>query len=81
MKDQTSVYYTQCFSTDMGKVVLSNMLIEAGFFKHTKTLEEQAVENFMKTVLCKCGVYDDNRAMEHVNNFMNMRVDYGKEES
>jgi hypothetical protein len=33
------------------------MLLEGGFFKYTKTLEEQAVQNFLKTVLSKTGRY------------------------
>ena len=45
------------FSSDAGQRVLADMLLDGGFFKHNKTLEEQAVENFLKTVLAKTGKY------------------------
>ncbi len=72
--DNTVVDYRRCFSTDAGKRVLGNMLMEAKFFDYTKTLEEQAVENFMKTVLTKCGSYHVDNIDEYVNNLMTMRI-------
>ena len=49
--------YNIFFETDKGQRVLANMLLEGGFFKHNKTEGEMAVENFLKTVLCKTGRY------------------------
>jgi hypothetical protein len=42
---------------ERGQRVLANMLLEGGFFRVTKTLEEQAVQNFLKVVLSKTGRY------------------------
>ena len=73
--DHTVVAYRQCFSTDAGKQVLANMLIEAKFFDYITTPEEQAVENFMKTVLTKCGSYNVDNIDEYVRNLMNMKME------
>lgn len=73
--DHTVVAYRQCFSTDAGKLVLANMLMEAHFFEYTTTPEEQAVENFMKTVLTKCGSYHIDNLPEYVTNLMNMKLE------
>lgn len=35
------------------------MMAEAGFFEVLKTPEQQAVENFMKTILSKIGRYPE----------------------
>lgn len=75
MDDNTTVFYRRCFSTDDGQRVLSNMLLEAGFFEELKTSEEQAVENFMKVVLTKCGSYGVNNLPEYVRNLMNMKME------
>ncbi len=50
------------------------MLCEAKFFDHAHTPEEQAVENFMKTILCKCGCYSAKHVDEYVGNLMTMRL-------
>ena len=78
--DVTDVMYRQCFQTDIGKRVLANMMIEAGWFSHNKTPEEQAVENFVKTILCKCGSYSANHVDEYVTKLMSMSVDYNQSE-
>ena len=70
-QDATEVIYRQTFTTDAGRRVLSNMLCEGKFFKHCKTPEEQAVENFLKTVLSKCGCFDDNKSVDVVNALLN----------
>lgn len=49
--------YNIFFETDAGQRVLANMLLEGGFFKHNKTPEEQAVGNYLKTILSKTGRY------------------------
>ncbi len=49
--------YSIFFETDKGQRVLANMLLEGGFFRHTKTEGEQAVQNYLKTLLCKTGRY------------------------
>ena len=73
--DHTVVAYRQCFSTDAGKQVLANMLMEAKFFDYTTTPEEQAVENFMKTVLTKCGSYHVENLPEYVRKLMEMKLE------
>lgn len=56
---QLKIDYRQCFSTLSGKMVLTDILIDAGYFDDDlKTSEEIAVENFVKTILHKMGVYD-----------------------
>ena len=64
-KDGTVDYYRQCFATAHGRMTLTNMLIEAGFFKHNKTYEELAVENFMKTVITKTGLFYGSKGFEN----------------
>ena len=54
-RDKTVDCYRVCFNTPDGKRVLANLLMEAKFFEYTKTPEEQAVENFVKTILTKTG--------------------------
>lgn len=49
--------YNIFFETDKGQRVLANMLLEGGFFRHTKTEGEQAVQNYLKTILAKTGRY------------------------
>ena len=73
--DHTVVAYRQCFSTDAGKLVLANMLMESKFFDYTTTPEEQAVENFVKTILTKCGSYCVENIDEYVTNLMNMKME------
>lgn len=73
--DNTVVDYRRCFSTDVGQRVLGNMLVEAKFFEYTETPEEQAVENFVKTILTKCGSYDIKNMSEYVRNLMNMKME------
>ncbi len=64
-KDGTVDYYRRCLSSADGRMVLANMLTEAGFFKHVKTYEELAVENFMKTVLTKVGIFYGTKGFEN----------------
>jgi hypothetical protein len=49
--------YSRTFETEWGQRVLANMMTEAGMFKLNHTPEDQAVENFMKTILAKTGRY------------------------
>lgn len=77
--DATVNIYRQCFQTETGKRVLANLMVECGWFNHNKTTEEQAVENFVKTILCKCGFYDANHVDEYVTKLMSMSVDYTKQ--
>jgi len=59
MKNQLRMDYRTCFSTGSGKMVLTDLLMEAGFFDDDlKNIEELAVENFVKKILHKMGVYD-----------------------
>ena len=66
--------YTTFFTTESGQRVLADMLLEGGFFKLNTTPEEQAVENFLKTVLTKTGkfpiegVSDARRIISYVSN-------------
>ena len=79
MTDGTSNIYRRCFNTDVGKRVLANLMLEAKFFQHTETPEEQAVSNFVKTILSKCGCYDPNNVDEYVTKLMELRVEYQNE--
>lgn len=48
-----------CLSTGSGRVFLTNLLMEGGFFDDDlSTLEELAVRNFLVKILHKMGVYD-----------------------
>ena len=62
--DPIEIYYRQCFGTGSGKIVLKNLLMEAGLFDQLETSEELAVENFAKTILHKMGEYGDARRNE-----------------
>jgi hypothetical protein len=65
--------YCSFFESDAGQRVLADMLLEGGFFKLNGTPEEQAVQNFLKTVLAKTGKYpiegvaDVSRLVSFVN--------------
>lgn len=73
--DTTEIDYKRTFSTDSGRRVLGNMLVEAKFFSETHTPEEQAVENFMKIVLAKCGTYRIANIDEYVLNVLKMQME------
>ncbi len=63
-----------CFlGSDAGKRTLANMLTEAKFFDLTHTLEEQAVENFMKIILGWTGSYpvENKSSKEIIDSFVN----------
>ncbi len=64
-KDATVDFYRRGYGTADGRKILANMLMEAGFFKHVKTYEELAVENFMKTVLTKAGIFYGSDGFEN----------------
>ena len=50
--------YRRCFSTAEGRLVLGNLLANAGVFDtNIKTPEELAVENFAKGILENMGLY------------------------
>ena len=66
MSDQTEIYYRGCFSTGSGKIVLKNLLMEARLFEQNVTPEQQAVENFAKTILYKIGDYGDVKQNERL---------------
>jgi len=74
--------YRECFSTDCGQRVLANMLTEGGFFLPLKTLDELSVENFLKTVLNKCGAYpaegksSNARIESYVQKLLSMSIEY-----
>ncbi len=68
------VAYRACFGSAPGKKVLSNMLAEAHFFEFAKTPEEQAVENFMKKVLCNMGIWSLENSDDFVDLLMNLPV-------
>ena len=72
-----------CFlGSDAGKRTLANMLTEAKFFSVIHTLEEQAVENFMKIILGWTGSYpvegvsSKERIDIFVNKLCSMKVEY-----
>ena len=79
--------YNIFFETDQGQRVLANMLLEGGFCRHTKTEGEQAVQNFLKTLLTKTGRFpiDEERGsfertVQFVSGFQKRRtaLDYIK---
>ncbi len=72
-----------CFlGSDAGKRTLANMLTEAKFFAVIHTLEEQAVENFVKVILGWTGSYpiEGHSGKERIDIFVNklteMKVEY-----
>ena len=49
-----------CFSTDAGKRVLGDILIQAGYFDSDLSSEgEIAVQNFAKRIIRKLGIVND----------------------
>ena len=59
MNHELLMAYRQCFNPGSGRIVLTDLLIEGGFFDDDlKTAEEIAVENFVKKIMYKMGVYD-----------------------
>jgi hypothetical protein len=72
MEDKTVDYYITCFSSESGKRVLANLLIEAKFFDYEHTAEDQAVSNFVKTILTKTGKYNIENIDRYVTDLMNL---------
>ncbi len=63
--DNTTTTYRTCFSTDAGKRALGHILLEGGYFDtDLKTPEEQAVLNFVKTILHNTGVCKSPQGMD-----------------
>jgi len=82
MKDQLKIDYRTCFTAKSGRMVLTDLLMDAGFFDDDlKTTEEAAVENFAKKILFKMGVYDkkDLKQQERfVDNLFELPVEIDK---
>jgi hypothetical protein len=78
MEDKTVDCFRMCFSTEAGKRVLANLMMEAKFFEETTTLQEQAVENFMKMILTKTGGYNRANVDHYITNLMNLPRIEGK---
>ncbi len=68
--------YRTCFSTDAGRRVLADILINSGYFDTNLSTEgEIAVQNFAKRIIKKLGIGDTpQKADEYVNNLFNLRV-------
>lgn len=77
--------YRSCFGSDTGPGVLTQILIDAGYFDHNlKTVEELAVLNFVKgAILVPLGIHPrmedvqsekKDTARRYVNNILNMPV-------
>ncbi len=67
-KDNTVTSYRTCFGTDAGKRVLGDILINAGYFDtDLTTTEEQAVQNFAKTIIKKLGIHGPDVISSYVN--------------
>lgn len=82
MKNQLRIDYRMCFSTGSGKMVLTDILMESGFFDDDlKSTEEIAVENFVKKILHKMGVYDKKdlgQQVRFVNKLFELPVEMKK---
>jgi len=78
MKDQLKLDYRACFSTGPGKVVLTDLLMEAGFFDTDLSDNDIAVESFVKKILYKMGIYDKkdlSQQSRFVNNLFELQVE------
>lgn len=63
-----------CFlGSDAGKRTLANMLTEARFFSVIETMEDLAVENFMKKILGWTGSYpiEGDSGKDRIDSFVN----------
>ena len=82
MKDQQRIEYRMTFKEGSGRLVLADLLMEAGFFDDDlKTPEEIAVENFVKKILHKMGVYDKKdlgQQSRFVDKLMELPVEMNK---
>jgi hypothetical protein len=74
--DHTQIDYRTCFSSEVGRRVLSHLLIEAGLFDNDlKTPEELAVENYAKGILKNMGLFGDpTKVQPMVNGIINVQV-------
>lgn len=87
--NQIKIDYRTCFSTNSGKSVLADLLKEARFFDTDLGERDIGVENFVKMILHKTGIYSKESAT-HINlenwerifvdNLFKLPVDYGKKE-
>ena len=75
MIDLLKADYRTCFGTGIGKNVLTDILLEAGFFDaDLKTAEEIAVENFVKKILFKAGIYNSDDVSQQ-NRLVSLMID------
>ena len=71
--DYTQTAYRQCFSTDSGKLVLSDMLIESGMFD--KDVDNSEVRNFAVKILHKAGICSNPQSVDElVRKMFEMRI-------
>jgi hypothetical protein len=81
-KIPTEQDYITCFSTEAGRRVLANIMTEGNFFCVVSTPAESAVENFVKVILSKTGLYpsekgdDQSRINSYVSNLFNNKIEY-----
>lgn len=77
--------YRSCFGSDTGPGVLTQILIDAGYFDHDlKTIEQLAVLNFVKgAILVPLGIHPrmeetrdkkKDKARSYVNNILKMPI-------
>ena len=75
-ENYTQMDLRNCFSTDVGKRVLGQMMLDAGFFdSDLKTEGEIAVENYVKNILKIMGIYDDPKKIgQIVDGLINVQI-------
>lgn len=78
-KDFIMTKYRECFCSDSGKLVLGDILINAGFFDDNHTIEQIAQENLAKQILRDLGVYHKDNIKGLIDKMMELPA-YGKRE-
>lgn len=61
-----AAYKGAFLKTDAGRKVLAHICRMAGFFNFAAGHDDMVRQNFVKQILCNCGVWDDRKSMDIV---------------
>jgi len=72
--DETIRNYRTCFSGENGKLVLSHILADLGFFDEAKTPEDMVKRNCAIRLLKNLGIFDISNVKSFVNKLFEIPI-------
>ena len=61
-----SAYRHTFLRDDQTRTCLAHLCVLAGFFGFTGDVEQQVRQNFVKQILCNCGIWSDDKGLDIV---------------